>query len=82
MTGKRMPHGLPSGPTLAGPDEPMQLPSTLAQTTKCRAGSIGCPAPTIRVHQPGLPVTGCALATCWSPVSAWQIRIAGLAGSP
>ena len=28
------------------------------------------------LHQPGLPVTGWGLATCWSPVSAWQIRMA------
>ncbi len=27
-------------------------------------------------HQPGLPVTGLSLATCWSPVSAWQTRMA------
>ena len=38
--------------------------------------SIGFPGPTIRSHQPGLPVSGCALATCWSPVSAWNSRIA------
>ena len=25
---------------------------------------------------PGLPVTGCTLLTCWSPVSAWQTRMA------
>jgi hypothetical protein len=29
-----------------------------------------------RLHQPGLPVTGWTLATCWSPVSAWQTRMA------
>ena len=27
-------------------------------------------------HQPGLPVTGWTLATCWSPVSAWQTSTA------
>ena len=27
-------------------------------------------------HQPFLPVTGWTLATCWSPVSAWQISTA------
>ena len=27
-------------------------------------------------HQPDLPVTGLGLATCWSPVSAWQISTA------
>ncbi len=54
----------------------MQLPSTLAQITKKRSVSIGLPGPTIRSHQPGLPVIGCGLATYWSPVSAWQTRIA------
>ena len=34
------------------------------------------PGPTMVSHQPGLPVTGCTLATCWSPVSAWQTRMA------
>ena len=64
MTGKRMPHGLPSLAALAGPVDPMQLPSTLAQMTKKRSVSIGNPGPTIRSHQPGLPVMGCGLATC------------------
>jgi hypothetical protein len=59
MTGKRIAHGAPdAGSIVAGPDEPMQLPITLAQTMKCRAGSIGIPGPTIRVHQPALPVIG------------------------
>ena len=72
-TGNAMPHGRPiAGLSEAGPDEPMQLPSTLAQTTQNRSVSIGLPGPTIRPHQPGLPVSGCVLATCWSPVSAWQ----------
>ena len=48
---------------LAGPDEPMQLPSTLAHTMKWRAGSTGSPSPTSRVHQPGLPVSGWVEAT-------------------
>ena len=61
---------------LAGPVLPMQLPSTLAQITKNRSVSIGKPGPTMRIHQPGLPVIGCGLATCWSPVSAWQISTA------
>jgi len=30
-----------TGSTVAGPELPRQLPSTLAQTMKCRAGSIG-----------------------------------------
>ncbi len=59
MTGKRIAKGAPvAGSIEAGPLDPMQLPSTLAQTTKWRAGSIGLPSPTIRVHQPSLPVTG------------------------
>ena len=59
-------------PRLAGPVEPMQPPMTLAQMTWKRSVSIGLPGPTMRSHQPGLPVIGCGLATCWSPVSAWQ----------
>jgi hypothetical protein len=54
----------------------MQPPNTLAQSTKKRSVSIGRPGPTIIDHQPGFPVTGFTLATCWSPVSAWQTRIA------
>ena len=38
--------------------------------------SIGRPGPTSVCHQPGLPVTGFEFATCWSPVRAWQTRIA------
>ena len=55
---------------------PMQPPITLAQITKKRSVSTGLPGPTMVVHQPGLPVTGLVLATCWSPVRAWQIRTA------
>ena len=54
----------------------MQPPSTLAQMTKKRSVSIGRPGPTMVSHQPGLPVTGWAFATCWSPVSAWQTSTA------
>ena len=55
MTGNAIAQGWPvAGLTVAGPDEPMQLPSTLAQTMKCRAGSIGLPGPTIRVPPAGL----------------------------
>ena len=64
ITGKRIAYGWPSGARLAGPVVPMQLPSTLAQSTKKRFVSIGLPGPTIRLHQPGLPVIGCGLATC------------------
>ena len=42
-------------------------------SARCRAR---LPGPTSVVHQPGLPVIGCGSATYWSPVSAWQIRIA------
>ncbi len=63
MTGKRIAKGAPSSARLAGPVEPMQLPSTLAQITKNRSVSIGSPGPTMRAHQPGLPVIGCWLAT-------------------
>ena len=59
-----------------GPVEPMQPPSTLGQMTKKRLVSIGLPGPTMVSHQPGLPVTGCGLATYWSPVSAWETRMA------
>jgi hypothetical protein len=55
---------------------PMQPPTTLAQRTKKRSVSIGRPGPTMVSHQPGLPVRGWALATCWSPVSAWQTSTA------
>jgi hypothetical protein len=54
----------------------MQPPITLAQITKNRSVSTGLPDPTMVVHQPGLPVTGLTFATCWSPVSAWQMRTA------
>ena len=64
MTGKLIPHGTPvAGLTVAGPDDPMQLPKTFEQMMKCRVGSTGLPGPTIRSHQPGLPVTGCRDAT-------------------
>jgi hypothetical protein len=77
MTGTVIAYSRPvAGSMLAGPEEPMQLPSTLAHTTKKRSVSIGLPGPTIRCHQPGLPVRGCGLARCWSPVSAWQTRMA------
>ena len=77
MTGNAMFQGRPgAGSIEAGPDEPMQEPSTLAHTTQKRSVSIGRPGPTIRAHQPGLPVRGCGLATCWSPVSAWHTSTA------
>ena len=55
---------------------PRQPPITFAQMTKKRSVSIGLPGPTMVSHQPGFFVTGLTLATCWSPVSAWQISIA------
>ena len=76
-SGKSVPQGLPvSGLISAGPVEPMQPPSTLAQMTKKRSVSIGLPGPTMLIHQPGLPVTGWSDATNWSPVRAWQTRTA------
>ena len=38
--------------------------------------SITRPGPISRDHQPGLPVTGWALAANWSAVSGWQTRTA------
>ena len=77
MLGNSVPHNpLPSGFGSAGPEEPMQPPSTLAQMTKYRSVSIGRPGPTTASHQPGLPVRGCSSATYWSPVSAWQTSTA------
>ena len=61
---------------LAGPVEPMQPPSTFGQMMKKRSVSMGLPGPTMISHQPGLPVTGCGLATYWSPVSACGTRMA------
>ena len=54
----------------------MQAPITFEQMMKNRSVSMGLPGPIIVSHQPSLPVTGLTFATCWSPVSAWQIRIA------
>jgi hypothetical protein len=48
----------------------------LAQITKKRVVSMILPGPISVSHQPGLPVTGFSLATCWSPVSAWQTSTA------
>ena len=75
--GKSVPHS-PSPPSRGerGPVVPMQPPSTLEQMTKNRSVSIDRPGPTTRSHQPPLPVTGWVSATYWSPVRAWQIRIA------
>ena len=75
--GKARPQGLPvSGLVEAGPVVPVQPPITLAQITKKRSVSIGLPGPIIAIHQPPLPVIGLRLATCWSPVSAWQTSTA------
>ena len=73
-----MPHSSAAGAVrgLRGPVLPMQPPSTLAQITKKRSVSTGRPGPTTSSHQPGLPVMGCGSATYWSPVSAWQTRMA------
>src|SRR5579871_2543856 len=42
-----------TGSTDAGPVEPLQLPSELAQITNQRFVSIGLPGPSISSHQPG-----------------------------
>jgi len=77
MTGNSSAYGLPvRGLVEAGPVEPMQPPMMFGQMTKKRSVSIGLPGPISVVHQPGLPVTGWLLATYWSPVSAWQTRMA------
>ena len=52
----------------AGPVVPMQPPTTFEQMTKKRSVSIALPGPTMRLHQPVLPVSGLTLATYWSPV--------------
>ena len=77
ITGKVRPQGRPvSGSISRGPLVPMQPPSTLLQMMKKRLVSSGSPSPTMLCHQPGLPVIGWASATNWSPVSAWQTRMA------
>ncbi len=76
-SGKSSPQAFPvAGLTEAGPEEPRQPPITFEQMTKKRSVSSGQPGPTSTSHQPGLPVTGLRLATCWSPVSAWQTSTA------
>ena len=71
--GNSVPHGSSPGVFASrGPVVPMQPPSTLLQMTKNRSVSTGRPGPTTWFHQPGLPVTGCASATNWSPVRAWH----------
>ena len=65
MIGKSSPHTLPvAGLVEAGPVEPMQPPITFEQMMKYLSVSSGRPGPTMVSHQPGLPVTGCTLATC------------------
>jgi hypothetical protein len=59
-----------------GPVVPMQPPRTLAHTTKKRPVSSVLPGPIISCHQPSLPVIGCGSAANWSPVKAWQTRMA------
>ena len=76
MVGKSVPQGVPSARFSRGPVLPMQPPSTLAQMTKNRSVSTGRPGPMRLAHQPGLEVTGWMSATYWSPVSAWQTRMA------
>ncbi len=77
ITGKDSPQGAPvAGSLEPGPVVPMQPPRTLAQMMKKRSGSSGRPRPTIRVHHPGLPVTGWVEARYWSPVRACITRTA------
>ena len=53
-TGNREPYGRPSsGCGDAGPVEPWQPPSTLAQTTKYWLVSMWAPGPIMSSHQPG-----------------------------
>ncbi len=76
--GNRMPYGRPvSGFVDDGPVEPWQPPRTLAQTTKKRRVSTALPGPMRLFHQPGfLSVGACQPAQWWSPLNAWQMRIA------
>ena len=63
--GRSRPNGFPvAGLIEAGPVVPMQPPSTLEQMMKYLSVSKGRPGPTSADHQPGLPVSGWALATC------------------
>ena len=69
ISGKRGPHGAPSGAGDAGPVEPWQPPSTFGQTTKYRSVSIARPGPTTSFHHPSSPLR---LVACESPVKAWH----------
>lgn len=55
ISGKRGPHGRPSGAMEAGPVVPWQPPRTLGHTTKKRLVSMALLGPTILFHQPLLP---------------------------
>ena len=73
-SGKLRPNGSPvAGSIDDGPVVPRQPPSRFGQMTKKRSVSTGSPGPTSVSHQS---------VACASPVSAWQTKIAGAAGSP
>ena len=60
-----------------GPVVPLQPPSTFAQMMCQRFVSMPRPGPTMPSHQPlGFVSPGRMPATCASPVSAWQMKIA------
>jgi hypothetical protein len=70
-SGKREPHGAPSGAAEDGPVVPWQPPSTLAQTTNQWSLSSGAPGPISVGHHPDVGCPGPAGPTTWlSPVSA------------
>lgn len=72
-SGKCRRYGCPvAGSMLAGPVEPLQLPSELTHTTNQRLVSIGLPGPSIGSHQPaaGLPALAAACASGDRPVTS------------
>jgi hypothetical protein len=73
-SGKSSPYGSPvAGSIEDGPVVPRQPPSRFGQMTKKRSVSTGRPGPTSVSHHS---------VACASPVSAWQTKTAGAAGSP
>ena len=76
ITGKEEPNSLPVfGFVEFGPVDPLQPPITLLHITKYLSVSIDFPGPTIISHHPGKSCLSC-LATCESPLIAWQTKIA------
>src|SRR5512145_316289 len=77
MTGNSAPHGFPvTGLTDDGPVEPLHPPMTFEQITKYRPVSSALPGPMTASHQPGFSSPAWYPATCASPESAWQTRMA------